>query len=362
MGLDQLHGPGTASGEMMMPVQEHIPVYLQHAYHSIPRNGQLDRSITHACNAVHRVLVVDHAGACFLCHCEAWLPVSVGDITDFASLEQVWTNPIAQELQADLDQKKFTWCAVDRCGVERSNIHFDRYTISINIDESCNLACPSCRRGRIMIDSGPVYQRKIQQVRHLIGLLEQFEQPAHVIMSGNGDPLASAIMRPILHEFQPRSTQTFRLFTNGLLLRKQLEKSPILPNITQYFISIDAGSADVYHDVRRPGRWSMLLDNLDYLREIAYTNKAEVLLKFVLQQSNHHDMQNFIDLCEHYQFRGVINRLEDWGTWDEFARHDVIGNHQHADHAAACRNLSAAIKRGSPLIQFNASLEQVSQS
>lgn len=288
--------------------------------------------------------------------------MSVGEIMEFSELDQVWNNPIAKGLQADLKAKSFTWCAVDRCGVQNSDVYFDKYTVSINIDESCNLACPSCRRTRIMVDSGPVYERKIQQVRHLIGLLERFEPPTHVIMSGNGDPLASAIMRPILHEFQPRGTQTFRLFTNGLLLRKQLEKSAILPNITQYFISIDAGSADVYHDVRRPGRWSVLLDNLDYLQEIAYTTKAEVLLKFVLQQSNHHDMQNFIDLCEHYQFRGVINRLEDWGTWDEFAQHDVIGNELHADHAAARLNLSAAIGRGSPLIQFNASLEQIAQS
>lgn len=339
-----------------------IPVYLQHAYQHIPRNGQLRRAIANTCNAVHRVLVVDHAGACFLCHCDAWLPISVGTITDFSELDQVWTNDIARDLQMDLAQKKFTWCAVDRCGIEQQDVYFDKYTISINIDESCNLSCPSCRRGPIMIDSGPVYDRKIQQVRHLIGLLERFEKPAHIIMSGNGDPLASTIMRPILHEYQPKPTQTFRLFTNGLLLRKQLEKSAILPYISQYFISIDAGSADVYHDVRRPGRWSVLLDNLNYLREVVQHTRAEVLLKFVLQQSNHHDMQNFIDLCRNYKFRGVINRLEDWGTWDEFDRHDVIGNQQHPDHAAAMRNLATVMAHRSPLIQFNASLEQIANA
>lgn len=342
-------------------IYDHIPIYQQHTFVSIPRNGDLARAISNRCNAAERVLVVDHAGACFLCHCEAWLPISVGTITDFHDLADVWTNDLARTIQSDLQEQKFTWCAVDRCGVERSNIHFDRHTISINIDESCNLACPSCRRSPIMLDSGPIFERKIQQVRHLVALLERFQQPTHIIMSGNGDPLASAIMRPILHEFQPGSLQTFRLFTNGLLLRKQLEKSRILPNITQYFISIDAGSETVYHDVRRPGRWSVLMDNLDYLREIVYTARSEVLLKFVLQHSNYHDMQNFIDLCERYQFQGVINRLEDWGTWDEFARHDVIGNAQHADHDRAMAALIAAVDRASPLVQFNASLEQAAK-
>lgn len=336
---------------------DHIPIYQQHTFRSIPRNGDLQRTISHDCNAAERVLVVDHAGECFLCHCEAWLPVSVGSITEFSELQQVWTNPQAQALQQDLRERKFTWCAVDRCGVENSDIRFDRYNISINIDESCNLACPSCRKGSIMIDSGPVYERKIQQVRHLIGLLEQFKEPAHIIMSGNGDPLASAIMRPIFQEFQPKPNLTFRLFTNGLLLKKQLEKSQILPNITQYFISMDAGSADVYHDVRRPGRWDVLLANLDYLKSVVVDTGAEVLLKFVLQRSNYHDMENFINLCESYGFRGVINRLEDWGTWPDFREHDVFGSANHPDHAASIKALDAAIQRQSPNIIFNASLQ-----
>lgn len=335
---------------------DHIPIYQQHTFRSISRNGDLQRTISHDCNAAERVLVVDHAGECFLCHCEAWLPVSVGSITDFDQLDQVWTNPVAQALQQDLQQRKFTWCAVDRCGVENDDVRFDRYNISINIDESCNLACPSCRKGSIMIDSGPDYERKIQQVRHLIGLLEQFEEPAHIIMSGNGDPLASAIMRPIFQEFRPRENLTFRLFTNGLLLKKQLEKSRILPNITQYFISMDAGSADVYHDVRRPGRWDVLISNLDYLRSVVVDTGAEVLLKFVLQRSNYHDMHNFIDVCEHYGFRGVINRLEDWGTWPDYQQQDVIGNVNHPNHDEAIIALRSARDRQSSNIIFNASL------
>jgi MoaA/NifB/PqqE/SkfB family radical SAM enzyme len=178
-------------------------------------------------------------------------------------------------------------------------------------------------------------------------------------MSGNGDPLASAIMRPLIHEFQPRSTQTFRLFTNGLLLKKQLEKSRIVPNITQYFISIDAGSADVYHHVRQPGRWSVLIDNLNYLQAVAKTHRAEVLLKFVLQRDNWHDMENFVNLCVSYGFHGVINRLEDWGTWPQFRDHDVIGNQDHVLHDQAVTELGRVYRLYGDRVQFNSSLKDL---
>lgn len=313
--------------------------------------------INNSCNIPDRNLLIDWNGHCFLCHCEAWLPVSVGKIEEFDSLPAVWDNPRAQALRDDVRERRFTHCAVDRCGVMHESIHWDRYQISINIDESCNLRCPSCRSDLIMRDSGPEYEKKLAQVRHVVRLLESFDRPVHIVMSGNGDPLASAIMRPLIHEFRPRPQQTFRLFTNGLLLKKQLEKSAIVPNITQYFISIDAGSAEVYHHVRQPGRWSVLIDNLDYLRGVVQTTGAEVLLKFVLQRDNWLDMENFAQLCIQYGFQGVINRLEDWGTWPEFAQHDVIGNANHVEHQAACLELRRVYKLYADRIQFNASLK-----
>jgi len=201
------------------------------------------------------------------------------------------------------------------------------------------------------------FEEKIAQVRHLISLLEDFDQPCHIVMSGNGDPLASHIMRPLIREFVPSQHQTVRLFTNGLLMKKLLPGTDILNSITQYFISIDAGSAEVYEQVRQPGRWKNLIENLNWLTH----TDSEVLLKFVLQADNWHDIDNFVDLCEHYNFRGVVHRLEDWGTWRDFASQDVIGNIAHCDHLPAIDALRAAVNRNSKLVDFGASLRDIVQ-
>jgi len=333
-----------------------IPIANQHSYLSIPRNKDLKLVIPNRCNAPSRQLVIDWKGDCFVCSCEAWLPVSVGQISDFGSLASVWNSNTALALQADIDSGVYTHCAVDRCGVLYNNIIQDPYLISINVDESCNLRCPSCRRDNIMLSFGPEYERKLAEVNHIVDLLEQFEEPAHIVMSGNGDPLASAIMRPLIHRFCPRDNQTIRLFTNGLLMKKQLANSTIIDHITQYFISIDAGSKQVYERVRLGGKWEQLIDNLKFLQPIASSNQAEVLLKFVLQKDNYNDMRNFAELCIAMGFQGVINRLEDWGTWDTFQSEDVIGNATHPAHAEAVEQLKSVYKDYHNKIQFNPSL------
>lgn len=352
-----------------------IPIENELSYRSIPRNKDLKLDIHNTCDFPSRVLVVDRRGHCFVCSCEAWLPISVGQIQDFDRLEQVWSNPVAQSLQQDIAEKKFTHCAVDRCGILFKNQRIveygdpshqkhpnDFYYISINIDDSCNLSCPSCRKDLVMITQGPEYEQRLQQVNHIMKLLENFDHPCHITMTGNGDPLASAIMRPLIHQYRPRHNHTIRLFTNGLLLEKQLRESTIVDNITQYFISIDAGSADVYHLVRRPGRFDVLINNLNFLSELVKRTKATVLLKFVLQQDNYMDMKNFVDLCARYQFNGVINRLEDWGTWEKFSDQDVIGNIDHPNHAEAIQNLKEIYWARYPGISFNPSLVKICQS
>lgn len=319
-----------------------IPIKNQWSYDHIPRNRDLRLVIPNSCNSPSRTLLIDWQGECFVCGCEAWLPISVGCITDFSTLEEIWQSPVARQLQHDIDQGTFDNCAVTRCGVlTDTNMVKQEYTISINIDESCNLWCPSCRKEKIMITSGPEYDNKLSATNHLVDLLQKFDKPARIIMSGNGDPLASSIMRPLLHRFQPRPGQWIKLFTNGLLLRKQLDQNPILNHIDEYLISIDAGSAKVYEQVRLGGRWQQLLDNFQFLQANARSG-AQVSLAFVIQKNNYQDIVNFCQTVIDHGFQGTITKLEDWGTWSNFNEHDVL-NTVHPEHAQALHHLRTCI-------------------
>lgn len=281
---------------------------------NMPRGKNIKIPITNSCNVPYRHVVVDFNSNCLICECDGWLPIPVGKVTDFESLQDLFNSPIAQVLQQDIDDKKFTWCAVEYCNIKNQNIIKRKFELAINIDESCNLNCPSCRRDSIMHISGPEVERKQQDINRIMSWLKNFNEPIHIILSGNGDPLASNIIRPLIKNYQPKSTQTFRLFTNGLLLKKQLENSPLLPNITEFSISVDAGSAEVYEKVRLGGRWKVLLENLQYLKALQKENSVQ--LNFAVQNSNWHDLSNFVDLCLSHGFRANIHQLDDWGTWN----------------------------------------------
>jgi len=324
------------------------PQYLYKLY-SMPRGFATKTAVSNQCNVPKHTVKIDFLGNCLLCDCDGWLPLPVGKVEDFNSIDELLDCAPARLIQDDVAAGNFSWCAIDHCGIRNNNKIKNELDLSINIDESCNLHCPSCRRDPIMITHGPEYDQKIKRVERILQWLERYNKKIHIITSGNGDPLASTIMRPLIKNLVPNALQEFTLFTNGLLIKKQLHDLAILNQIRRFRISVDAGSSSVYEDVRRPGRWSVLMDNFDYLREIG--KQSITTLNFALQNKNYKDLPNFVDLCNQYEFIGMIHQLDDWGTWSQidserkdswtikngiFQDHDVL-DRKHPNHLKAVR-------------------------
>lgn len=319
-----------------MHLQKFIPIKNKHHYDVLPRNKDLKLSIPHTCNAPSRQLLIDFHGDCFVCGCEAWLPISVGHITEFTDLHHVWENSIAQQLQATTQAgSSFEYCAVTRCDIQKYDLIHNEYTVSINIDESCNLWCPSCRSKKTMITDGDQFEKKQSWVKHVVDLLEKFDEPTRIIMSGNGDPLASAIMRPLVRNFRPRPSHWIKLFTNGLLLKKQLSDTAVIEKIDEYLMSIDAGSKEVYEKIRLGGKWEILMENFDWLKLNAKKN-AKIDITAVIQKLNYQDLDNFCQLAIKYGWGAGITRLDNWATWmpEEFKYHNVM-DPSHPDYIDA---------------------------
>jgi hypothetical protein len=323
---------------------------------SYPRGIDYQNPLPHFCERPFKTVNVDMNGQCFLCSCEAWLPLPVGYITDFERLEDIWANPMSRDIQQNITDRQFTYCAVEHCGVIDDDISLDKYYVSINIDESCNLACPSCRKQQIMYTEGAQYEQKKTYINHFVDLINNFSKPLHLTMSGNGDPLASLAMRSLVLDWKPRRSQTIKLFTNGLLIKKLLPESNIFRNIKEYQISVDAGSKAVYEVVRRPGKFSVLQENLQWLAD----NRAEntsVSLMFCISNNNAADILNFANMCEQFGFHGSFTKLDNWHTFDNFSQADCIGNLQHPLRDTALDQLEIASKM--PHISLNPYLQKL---
>jgi organic radical activating enzyme len=321
----------------------------QYKLNSMPRGKDYVGQITNNCEAPLRSLTIDLESNCFLCSCDGWLPIPIGKVQDFNSFNDVFSSPNARIIQKDIQDKKFTWCAVDHCGIKSQDIRYMRYEIAINIDESCNLKCPSCRRESIMHTQGSEFERKLKDINTIISWLQNFNESIHIVLTGNGDPLASHIIRPLIKNYQPKDNQVFTFVTNGLLIKKHLAESPIFSQIKNYRISVDAGS-DASYSLTRGGSWQVLLENFEFLNQ--HNRQELVTLNFCVQKNNYQDIPKFIELCRRYKFYGHIHHLDDWGTWPDtmptnpdtwtikngsFLNHNVLDN-LHPEHNN-CRDI-----------------------
>ena len=299
---------------------EHVPSHLLHQYNLYDRKGKLGVT-TNKCNLPHKAVAIDVSGNCMVCECDGWLPISVCNIMEVDKLEQIWQSPRAKIIQDTVDQGKFTWCSVNSCGILKRDKIRETHYVSINIDESCNLACPSCRKSKIYRTNGDDFDSRYKLVVRLLDLINKFDLPIEIMMSGNGDPFASLIYRPLLLGMEPKENVNIRFLTNGLLLKKLMPKMKVKESIRHLDISIDAGDRETYEKVRLGGKWETLIENLDYVK---HNMDCEVTLKFVLQKDNLDSLENFVSLVERYQFRGNIIPLEDWSAMKNFSEHNVM--------------------------------------
>jgi len=325
---------------------EHVPKHLRHQYNLYDRKGKWGIT-TNKCNLPHKTVAIDGFGNCMICECDGWLPISVCNIMEVDTLDQIWQSPRAKTIQGSVDQGKFTWCSVNRCGILKGDKVRQTYYVSINIDDSCNLACPSCRKSKVYRTDGEEFNSRYNLVVRLLDLINNFDSPIEIMMSGNGDPFASLIYRPLLLGMKPKENINIRFLTNGLLLKKLMPKMSIKQSIHHLDISIDAGDRETYERVRLGGRWETLIENLDYVK---HNMDCEVTLKFVLQRDNLDSLDNFVSLVEKYQFRGNIIPIEDWGTMSNFSAHNIFDT-SHPNHKVLKEKLEK--HRKNPLLHFH---------
>ena len=158
------------------------------------------------CYHPFNTITVDGFGDVYMCICQAWLPISVGKIWEFESLDAIGQSPKAKEIQTSILDGSYRYCDHKTCSIiqegELSN-KIDHKPQTINwinfaLDSSCNLSCPSCRKEFTFINDGPKFDIRIQIVDHLIKLIENHSYYLKFTLSGDGDPFASLVYRHLL--------------------------------------------------------------------------------------------------------------------------------------------------------------------
>lgn len=294
------------------------------------------------CYHPFNTVTIDSKGECYVCTCQAWLPISVGNILEFNSLQEIVQSPRAREIQASIIDGTYRYCDDKTCHILNNkelsgNIEHRQDNINwivFAIDESCNLSCPSCRTELVFHNKGQDFDNRMRISDHLVKLIQEHKSFLKFTLSGDGDPFASHVYRNMLEKLQIAAdgNTEIEIVTNGILIKSHWERmSGIHHSVIRFKISFDAGCAETYAITRRGGDWDKLIENCRYIIDWKKANNAkmQVVANFVVQTSNFRDIIQFTALCLDLGFDEInFQKVVDWGKWhigdvNHFVEHAV---------------------------------------
>lgn len=293
-------------------------------------------------------------GSVFLC-CPAWLKRPAGNLLR-QSVAEIWNGPLARELRKSILNGSFHNCSRRRCPhragrsvpVQRlatvvdntvqaaisqnlSCLDYPPRHLNLCFEQSCNLACPSCRTGRHQVTG----QERLQAERiRAIVETELLPQAAGLTLSGFGDPFASRSYYGLLTQLNPQTfpkLQSLRLHTNGLLFSAVAWSA--LPGLHSLLreveISLDAASEQTYRHNRPGGNFRQLLENLAFLQELPIKRT----LSMVVQRNNWREIPQLLQLAGRFNAGIYLSRLVNWGTFtrEEYLKR-AVHRPEHPEH------------------------------
>mgnify|MGYP003329657930 FL=1 len=202
---------------------------------------------------------------------------------------------------------------------------FDSHTggikhLRLAIDDSCNLRCPSCRKGLIFHKDGSAYNLGIKLADKINEWLYDYDQPIQVHIGSDGDPFASHVYRHFMEQTPERDNIKYSILTNALMFKEFHTRVPyVIRNINELGVSIDGASKETYEKLRLGGRWDKVNENLQSIAETKHKHGFKFILYFVVQKDNHHEMDDMLALGERYNADRVnFSLIEDWGVLPNF--------------------------------------------
>jgi wyosine [tRNA(Phe)-imidazoG37] synthetase (radical SAM superfamily) len=297
-------------------------------------------------------LATGYKGDAFACCCPAWVPFAVGNVLDAPTADAVWNSDVAAEIRRSVHDGDFSYCSRTLCSyiaaqklplkAEITDPLFRRYIdkrsvvleevpqmVQLNHDPTCNLACPSCRTEIITAkaEEQDAYAESARRV--ILPLLRKVNGQAYI--SGGGEAFASKHYRSILTALNRAEYPELYLYliTNGQLMTpERWRQFPDLPEMIDILsVSIDAARAETYERLRHPGKWPILMKNLELIAEMRRSGSIRRFqINFVVQEENYLEIPEFVELGNRLGIDSIwFQRLTNYGAYAEgaFAKADV---------------------------------------
>ena len=283
-------------------------------------NTEKNLQIKNICPRPYDTILIDKNGSCYACECTSWLPQSIGNL-QIQSLEEIINSKTHKHLQESITDRTYRYCNEHQCSYINSNsvLHGQPERIQhlrLAIDDSCNLRCPSCRKGLIFYKEGSQYKKRIRLADKINDWLHTYNHPIQVHIGSDGDPFASHVYRHFMEHTPVRDNIKYSILTNGLMVKDFYPQVPhIIENLTELGVSIDGATKETYEKLRLGGKWDSINRNLECITELKEQHNFRFVLHMVVQKDNWQEIPAMVELGERLGIDELLfNKIQDWNT------------------------------------------------
>ena len=285
--------------------------------------------------------------------CAMWTNYVIGN-WKVNTLQEIWEGARAEHFRSSvIKDKTFKYCNAFNCDqLAKKEFDTDRSerledylkgkkinieTLHFNVDDSCQLSCPSCRVSvryhRDIFKTNPEYLTIANEVIDLFdnGYIER------LYLTGGGDPFYNESCEYLMDKIKGTPRSHLILHTNGLGFTEDWWKSHTnLHRMVHWItISIDAGNKKSYDKVRRGGNWKKLLENLRFIASLDIV----VTLNIVIQNDNYESFPELIHLTTELNELGT-SKFDIFASkimkWDAIPDHEfkqkAVWDENHPEH------------------------------
>ena len=275
-------------------------------------------------------VIIDKQGSCYACECQSWLPQSVGNL-QLQTLDDILDSKVRGHLQGSIADGTYRYCNEHQCPyIVEGDVLDERPDnlkhLRLAIDDSCNLRCPSCRKGLIFHKTGSAYNRGIRLADKINSWLLHYQHPIQVHIGSDGDPFASHVYRHFMEHTPRRDNIKYSILTNALMIKESYTAIPhIIANLNNLGVSIDGASRQTYERLRLGGKWEKILEALECVSQLKHEHGFVFDLHMVVQQDNWREMPMMLDLGDtHDADKVYFNRIQDWNTGIDFGKQGFV--------------------------------------
>lgn len=303
------------------------------------------------CSLPFSEMTIGVRGESHIC-CPSYLNIETGNIRS-GDMAEVLNSTAAQLVRASILDGSFKYCNRIACSfiagdrlptreqarqnpwlrrvIDEQITRLDRIRrMSVALDQTCNLSCPSCRSS-LIIEKGPELEWKKQAVRETI--MPMLRDCELLQMAGYGEFAMSEPCRMILKDLNEAEFPALKLdlITNALLFDKSFwSRYPNVHNmIHNVRVSVDGATKPTYEKLRRGGSFERFTQNMEFIAELRRDGTIpSVGMLFVYQFENFEEMPMMVEWALRLGIDSItFEKILDWSSFESASGYQEAAVH-----------------------------------